>query len=313
MFLVPSYFISHFMNLERHFFWRIIWVSITVFLYGPFLAQSKPLDHFDPSSLSPIQKGEFYLAQSLNTEALKIYQSLINARKGDEYAFRGMIRAYKNMDKLEEAQEWLENYLVSNLSSSAVLYGLGYINYLNENIEKSQSFFNQALELNAKNALALNNLGAIYSRQKSYNQAAEKVRAAIYINPKESMFFNNLELIYKKMGNSELIFSDYNRYLKKGVSDLVRGYGMAVGRKMRQAGFKLYSKGKLDEAIGKFMEIETVYKNIKHQTGLVPIYFSLGLLHEEKGDFKNAKKFFKQVLAFNSLHIQAKERLKQLQ
>ena len=313
MFLVPLYFISHFMNLKRHFFWRIIWVGITVFLCVPFLAHSKPLDYFDPSSLPPIQKGEFYLAQSLNTEALKIYQSLINEGKGDEYAFRGMIRAYKNMDNLREAEEWLENYLASNLSSSAVLYGFGYINYLNENIEKSQSFFNQALELNAKNALALNNLGAIYSRQKSYNQAAEKVRAAIYINPKESMFFNNLELIYKKMGNSDLIIADYNRYLKKGVSDLVRGYGMAVGRKMRQAGFKLYSKGKLDEAIGKFMEIETVYKNIKHQTGLVPIYFSLGLLHEEKGDFKNAKKFFKQVLAFNSLHIQAKERLNQLQ
>ena len=301
------------MNFKRHFFWRIIWVSITVFLYVPFLAQSKPLDHFDPSSLSPIQKGEFYLAQSLNTEALKIYQSLINEGKGDEYAFRGMIRAYKNMDKLEEAQEWLENYLISNLSSSAVLYGLGYVNFLNENIEKSQSFFNQALELNAKNALALNNLGATYSRQKFYSQAAEKVRAAIYINPKEPMFFTNLELIYKKMGNPELIIADYNLYLKNGVSDLVRGYGMAVGRKMRQAGFKLYSKGKLDDAIGKFIEIETVYKNIKHQSGLVPVYFSLGLLHEEKGDFKNAKKFFKRILAFNSLHIQAKKRLEQLQ
>ena len=56
-----------------------------------------------------------------------------------------------------------------------------------------------------------------------------------------------------------------------------------------------------------------VYKNIKHQSGLIPIYFSLGLLHEENGDLQNAKKYFNQVLTLNSFHMQAKKRLKSLQ
>ena len=71
----------------------------------------------------------------------------------------------------------------------------------------------------------------------------------------------------------------------------------------------MYDDGHLDDAIAKFMEIETVYKRIKHQLGLVPIYFSLGLLNEEKDDLSKAKKYFEKVLALNPMHIQAKERL----
>ena len=115
------------------------------------------------------------------------------------------------------------------------------------------------------------------------------------------------------MGDPSRIIVDYNFYLKQGASDLLRGYGMAVGRNMRQTGFKFYSEGRLDDAIRKFMEIEIVYKKIKHKLGLVPIYFSIGLLHEENGDLQNAKKYFNQVLTLNSFHMQAKKRLKSLQ
>ena len=136
------------------------------------------------------------------------------------------------------------------------------------------------------------------------------VQKAIKINPEERMFFSNLGKIYKRMGNPDQIIADYNFYLKgEDNSDLIRGYGMAVGRRIRQASFKLYSEGHLDEAALKWKEIEKIYKKIDHKPGLVPVYFSLGLLHEEKGDLKNAQEYFKQVLTLNPLHIQAKERL----
>ena len=187
------------------------------------------------------------------------------------------------------------------------------MHYLKKDMKKAKQFFSRALEFNPNNALALNNLGVILTHKKSYTQAVEKVREAIRINPKETMFFQNLETIYKKMGDPSLIIADYIFYLEHGTLDLIRGYGMAVGRNMRQAGFRLYSEGRLDDAIFKFMEIEVVYKKIKHQPGLVPVYFSLGLLYEEKDDLKNAKKYFNRVLKINSLHIQAKERLMHLQ
>ena len=103
------------------------------------------------------------------------------------------------------------------------------------------------------------------------------------------------------MGSPQLIISDYNLYLKQGSADLVRGYGMAVGRYLRQTGFRLYDDGHLGDAISKFMEIETVYNRINHQLGLVPIFFSLVLLHEQKSDHEKAKKYFKKVIKYKPL------------
>ena len=305
---MPLFGLLHFLNFKK----CRLWLIIVVFLYIPLLAHSQPPDHFAPSALSGIQKGEFLLAQSRNDEALRLYESLIDEGKGGGYAFRGIVRAYKNMDKLKEAEVWIENFLVNNLDSSPALYASGYTHYLQKDMKKAEQLFNRALEFNASNALALNNLGAILSNQKLYILAAKKVREAIRINPNESMFFHNLEAIYKKMGKPSLIIADYNFYLEQGAPSLVRGYGMAVGRNMRQAGFRLYNAGRLDDAISKFMEIEAVYKEIRHKFGLVPIYFSLGLLFEEKGDLQNAKNYFSQVLSLNPLHIQAKERLESL-
>jgi len=211
---------------------------------------------------------------------------------------------------LDDAESWIETYLIKKSFSSTALYASGYIFYLKEDLKRAEELFQKALELNENNALALNNLGAIRLSQKSYTQAVNLVHKAIQINPKEPMFFKNLETIYKQMGNPSLIITDYNFYLKeKEDLDLIRGYGMAVGRNMRQASFRLYNKGYLEKTILKWVEIEKIYKEIDHQSGLVSVYFSLGILYEEKGESQNAKNYFDLVLKLNPLHIQAKERL----
>ena len=287
-----------------------IWVMTLLLLFFPPVVFSQPQGHFYPSSLSPIQRGDFLLMQSLNEEALLLYQSLIAKGKEGGYAFRGLVRTYKSMNKLDEAESWVENYLTENPNSSPASYALGYLFYVKNDMRKAEKLFKRALELDVNNALALNNLGAVLLGQNLYTEAANLVQKAIKINPKERMFFSNLRKTYKMMGNPDQIIADYNFYLKgEDNSDLIRGYGMAVGRRMRQASFKLYSEGHLDEATSKWKEIEKIYKKIDHKPGLVPVYFSLGLLHEEKGDLKNAQEYFKQVLMLNPLHIHAKERL----
>jgi tetratricopeptide (TPR) repeat protein len=229
---------------------------------------------------------------------------------GNGYAFRGLVLAYKGLGRLDDAESWVETYLTEKPFSSAALYASGYIFFLKDDIKNAEELFKKAIELDYTNALALNNLGAVRLSKKSYTQAVSLVRKAIQINPKEPMFFMNLETIYKKMGDPSLIITDYNFYLKeKEDLDLIRGYGMAVGRNMRQASFRLYNKGYLEKTILKWVEIEKIYKEIDHQSGLVPVYFSLGILYEEKGDFQNAKNYFDLVLKLNPLHIQAKERL----
>jgi tetratricopeptide (TPR) repeat protein len=259
--------------------------------------------------LSPLEKGNFLLKKSLYDQALKVYQSLIAEGIGGEYAFRGLVKAHKGMEDLDAAKSWIDKFLLDNPNSSAALYASGYIYYLKKDMKMADGFFNQALESDSNNSLALNNIGAILLSQKLYAQALSKVKEAIRINPKEPMFFDNLRRIYKKMGDSSLIIADYNYYLEHGgSSELIKSYGMAAGRSIRQKSFRLYSEGNLDEAIAKWVDIEKIYKKINHQNGLVPVYFSLGLLYEEKGDNKNAKKYFNKVLRLNPLHIQAKEK-----
>jgi len=289
-----------------------IWIIIILSLSFPPSVCSQPQSHFNSSLLSPIQRADFLLMQSLNEEALLLYQSLIVRDETSGYAFRGLVRAYKGMGRLGDAESWLESFLAGNPNSSPALYASGYIFYLKEDMKRAEELFNKALELDANNALALNNLSAVLLYKKSYAQAVNLVHKAIRINPKEPMFFSNLETIYKRMGDPDLIVTDYNFYLKEEDSDLIRGYGMAVARSMRQSSFRLYNEGHLDQAILKWLKIERVYKEINHNTGLVPVYFSLGLLHEEKDDRKNAQKYFNRVLMLNPLHIQAKERLDNL-
>ena len=279
-------------------------------MFSPSLVCSQPLNHSKLSLLSPIQRAEILLKRSLNEEALLLYQSLVLKDGANGYAFRGLVRAYKGMSRLDDAESWVETYLIEKSFTSAALYASGYIFYLKEDVKKAEELFKKALELDDANALALNNLGAVRLSEKSYTQAVKLVRKAIQINPKEPMFFMNLETIYKQMGNPSLIITDYNFYLKeKEDLDLIRGYGMAVGRNMRQASFRLYNKGYLEKTILKWVEIEKIYKEIDHQSGLVSVYFSLGILYEEKGEFQNAKNYFDLVLKLNPLHIQAKERL----
>ena len=295
--------------LKRDYIWIITILSLS---FPPSVC-SQPQSHFNSSLLSPIQRADFLLMQSLNDDALLLYQSLIVKDGTSGYAFRGLVRAYKGMGRLDDAESWVESYLAGNPDSSPALYALGYIFYLKEDMKRAEELFNKALELDANNALALNNLSVVLLSQKSYAQAVNLVHQAIRVNPKEPMFFSNLETIYKRMGDPDLIVTDYNFYLKQEEDpDLIRGYGMAVGRSLRQSSFRLYNEGYLDQTILKWVEIERIYKEIDHEAGLVPVYFSLGLLHEEKDDRQNAKKYFNRVLMLNPLHIQAKERLDDL-
>ena len=199
-------------------------------MFSPSLVCSQPLNHSKLSLLSPIQRAEILLKRSLNEEALLLYKSLVLKDGANGYAFRGLVRAYKGMGRLDDAESWIETYLIEKSFTSAALYASGYIFYLKEDVKKAEELFKKALELDDANALALNNLGAVRLSEKSYTQAVKLVRKAIQINPKEPMFFKNLETIYKQMGNPSLIVTDYNFYLKeKEDLDLIRGYGLAVG------------------------------------------------------------------------------------
>ena len=96
-----------------------IWIIIILSLSFPPSVCSQPQSHFNSSLLSPIQRADFLLMQSLNEDALLLYQSLIIKDGTSGYAFRGLVRAYKGMGRLGDAGSWLESYLAGNPGFSA--------------------------------------------------------------------------------------------------------------------------------------------------------------------------------------------------
>ena len=92
-----------------------IWIIIILSLSFPPSVCSQPQSHFNSSLLSPIQRADFLLMQSLNEDALFLYQSLIIKDGTSGYAFRGLVRAYKGMVKTK-----IVHFLIKQSSRSGI-------------------------------------------------------------------------------------------------------------------------------------------------------------------------------------------------
>ncbi len=269
-----------------------------------------PHDSFRDFQASPRQMAQFHLARKEYDRALELYQSLLEQGENDSYVFRGLVQAYQGQGALPEAATFLESYRKKHPQLSEVLYGLGYVHYLEGNHSKAQDYFQNAVERNPRNALAWNNWGASLLHTKSYTSALKKVKEAIRLEPRNPLFYNNLRYIYAESGQIGLFFAEFQRYVKEGSKLLAEGYGKAQARALRQESFRLYQKGQLDGAIQKFQEIEEIYRTIDYEPGLVPVYFSLGLLFEEKQDVDRAREYYEMVLEINPHHLQARKKVR---
>jgi tetratricopeptide (TPR) repeat protein len=262
-------------------------------------------------TLTSKQKAEFLLSSKRYEEALEAYfKSLAEEESEDSSLFRGIVKAYEGAGKLSAAEPFIKGYLSDQPESSAAQYGLGYFYYLSGDDTRAQERFAEAPRLQAGNALAWNNWGASLSRTKSYTYAVEKVKEAIRLDSDNSMYYNNLWLIYRDMGSAGLFIADYKRYVKDGHRIVAQGYGRRIAKTLRQESFQYYAEGNLGKAIQKFEEILVIYEETGYRVGLVPIYFGLAVLHEEKGDEEMAQKYFKEVLSINPNHLQAREKVK---
>ena len=219
-----------------------------------------------------------------------------------------MLKAWKAMDDLSSAEKFLNNYQVS--ASTHVWYALGYLNYLKEDYPNAEKYFEQAIKMDSKNSLAWNNWGAILSEKKHYAIAVKKVQRAIELNPREPIFVWNLNAIYKKMGELDRFETEYRKLLQRKSKQRALTYGKVLARVIRQKAFGFYSTGELDNTILGFEEMLKIYQEIDDIKGQVPVFFSLGLLHEEKGNRKKAKEYFTPEISINPNHIQANDKIK---
>lgn len=282
----------------------LLWALVPA---SPFAQESPHPGNFN---LTPRQRAETFLYRKEYEKAVEAFQTLLEKGGGESPVFRGLVRAYRGSGRLQEAEKFLKEYLRVHPASSPAHYGLGYSFYLMENDSAAMEQFDEALRLDPKNALAWNNRGASLARTKSYTFAVKSVKEAIRLEPSNPMYYKNLLAIYQKMGEPGLFFAEFREYVKGGSRLLAQGYGKTLAVTLRQEAFGLYAKGKLDASIAKFSEMVKIYREIEYTQGLVPGYFGLGILFEEKGDQEKAQDYFRKVLSINPNHIQAREKVK---
>jgi len=272
------------------------------------LAQAHP--GFEKFNLSAKDEAKILFARGRYEEAIEKIKITLNVEGETSYLFRTMLKSWKSLNNLDEAEKFIKNYQSSHKESTHIWYAVGFLNYLKGGYKKAELDFKKSVQLNPENGLAWNNLGAIYSENKEYEVAVEKVKRAIRANSNEPIFTWNLHKIYAEMGESDRFKNEYKTLLKKGSKNLAWAYGKTLVRVIRQKAFLSYSKGKLESAILGFENMLKIYKEIGDLNGQVPAYFSLGLLNEEKGNVKKAQDYFSKVLAINPYHIQARDKLK---
>ena len=286
-------------------FFFLLFFSIS-FQPSNIFAQVHPgLENFN---FSLKNEAEVLFARGQYKESIEKYKEVLKSEGETSYIFRTMLKAWKAMDDLNSAEKFLNNYQTS--TSTHVWYAFGYLNYLKEDYPNAEKSFEQAIKMDSKNGLAWNNWGAILSEKEEYTLAVKKVQRAIDVNPRETIFVRNLNAIYKKMGDLDRFENEYKKLLERKSKQRALTYGKVLARVIRQKAFGFYSKGELDNTILGFEEMLKIYQEIDDIKGQVPVFFSLGLLHEERGNVKKAQEYFTRVLSINPNHIQAKDKLK---
>lgn len=287
-----------------------IGLILVVLLGIPQFASTQSPNHLESFNISPLQKGEFFLLGKKPGEALKVFQDLWQRQPQNSYAVRGIVRSYQALKKLPEVVSFLKGYLEKQSQSSSAAYGLGYALYLQGEFKESRKILNESLSFDPGNALALNNLAAVLVEFKEYANALKRVKEAIKIAPNELMFYRNLQMIYVSSGKPGKFEEEYRHLRAEGLSAQAKGYGLVLAQQLRQKSFKLYVDGKIDETIKTMNDMLVLYKEIKHESGIVSGLFSLAVLYEEQGKIELALEKYREVLKINPQHIQAREKLR---
>jgi len=264
-------------------------------------------------ALPPHQMGETLLNMRQYQPAASIFLKLFETEAENPYVVRGLVKAYAGMRKLSEARTQLESYLEKHPDSSSALYGLGLALTIQQEVKEAELRLHQALEKDPKNSPAHNTLAVLLYDRKEYPAAVGHLRQAADLTPGDLLIYRNLWRTYREMNQTDVFLQEFEAAKKNGPREKALGYGRAYAGEIRQQAFTLYQKGDRPGTIEKMKAMLGVYQQIDHAPGLVSGLFSLGLLVEEENRPKEALEYYRKVLEISPNHIQAQERLQELQ
>jgi tetratricopeptide (TPR) repeat protein len=163
-----------------------------------FLLSTLPLTAFaQPSTLTPEQHGDLYMARKMYREAVDAYRT-------------GNMKAAITWDKIGIAY-----------------HQLGDLNAARKSYER-------AVKLDKKYADAINNIGTVYYAEKKYRSAISRYNRALQYAPDSASIWSNLGTAYYSRGKFELMTQAYAKALQLD-PEVFEKHG-SVGTRMQDRG-----------------------------------------------------------------------------
>ena len=154
-------------------------------LCGAPQAPSAPTSEDAPRTapeLTPIQRGDLYMARKMFREAIDMYRKAMNGAQ--DYVLHNKIGiAYQHMENYGSAKRSYEQALKSNPKYAEVHNNLGTLAYERKDYKGAIREYDRALALNPSAATTYSNLGTAYFARKRYEEASKAYQHAILLDP----------------------------------------------------------------------------------------------------------------------------------
>ncbi|MFQ6084076.1 MAG: tetratricopeptide repeat protein [Candidatus Aminicenantia bacterium] len=134
-------------------------------------------------------------------KGLEYWQRLFLKYPHSDYgqgALSWMLKAYKDLNKLDKAYSFLKQQIESSPDNSYLYFSMAYfcLKY-KENLKEALTYAQQGLELGPENVPLLELLAEIYKNSKMYSEAIETLNKAVKLKPEDENLKNKLEELIK--------------------------------------------------------------------------------------------------------------------
>lgn len=129
--------------------------------------------------------------------ALKHYKSALKCDSGDEYAMESAMMCYQEMNRYEEAEEFLQSYLDEFPFSEAAWFEMGQFYFNRKNYEKAILSFDYLLAINSDSAGVYANKAACYEAMEQWQKAIEVYQEQLELEYTKAFTYYKIGLCYR--------------------------------------------------------------------------------------------------------------------
>ena len=169
---------------------------------------------FDNSLEKRIKKGLSYIESNNITEALKLFEDIVNDKKTEliGYLFLGIIQI--KIKNFTVAKSFFNRILIVEPNNEDANLNLGLVFLEEKNYEKAILFFDKVIKISKNNLNAHYHKGLSYFLIQKYNKAINTFKVCIELNKNFYPSYLNLGHIYLRTKNFEKSIENYNEVLK---------------------------------------------------------------------------------------------------